>query len=59
MNEETAEEILQATLKEYRRRSYEALTHLVGQNDVCEVGALHRRCSVKGAAYPGSSRWHF
>ena len=39
MNEETAEENLQATLKEYRRRSYQALTRLVGQNDVREAGA--------------------
>ena len=39
MNEETAEAILQATMKEYRRRSYQALTQFVGQNEVREVGA--------------------
>jgi hypothetical protein len=39
MNEETAEPILQATMKEYRGRSYEALLHFVGQNDVREVEA--------------------
>ena len=39
MNQETAEAMLQATLQEYRRRSYQALIPLIGQNDVREVGA--------------------
>jgi hypothetical protein len=39
MDEETAEGILQATMKDYRRRSYEALTRLVGRSDVREVRA--------------------
>jgi hypothetical protein len=39
MDEETAEAILNASMKDYRRRPYEALTELVGQNDVREVEA--------------------
>jgi hypothetical protein len=39
MNKETAEVVLQATMQEYRQRSYQALTQLVGQNDVREAGA--------------------